>query len=70
MEYTDYFFQVWNNLPEDIVSEEYYTKNEDLFGAITYDMFHYNENCGCLPPHLAKTAIEKIFGNILLNGIR
>lgn len=70
MEYTDYFYQVWNNLSENIVSEEYYTKNEDLFGAITFDMFQYNQDCDCLPPFLAKASLEKIFGNILVNGLR
>jgi len=70
MEYTDYFYQVWNNLSENIVSEEYYTKNEDLFGAITFDMFQYNQHCDCLPPFLAKMSLEKIFGNILVNGLR
>jgi hypothetical protein len=70
MEYTDYFYQVWNNLSENIVSEEYYTKNEDLFGAITFDMFQYNQHCDCLPPFLAKVSLEKIFGNILVNGLR
>lgn len=70
MEYTDYFYKVWNNLSENIVSEEYYTKNEDLFGAITFDMFQYNQDCDCLPPFLAKASLEKIFGNILVNGIR
>jgi hypothetical protein len=70
MEYTDYFYKVWNNLSENIVSEEYYTKNEDLFGAITFDMFQYNQDCNCLPPFLAKASLEKIFGNILVNGLR
>jgi hypothetical protein len=69
-DYTNYFYQVWNNLPESIVSEEYYAKNEDLFGAITFDMYQYDQQCNCLPPFLAEAAIQRIFGNILVNGLR
>ena len=70
MDFTDYFYLVWNDMPETIVTEEYYEKNQELFEAITFDFFQYHSDGGNFPPVLAKFAIERMVSNTLSWGIR
>lgn len=70
MIFEDYFYEVWNQMPDSVITEEYYNKNEELFEAITYDFFHYNERSGSLPPFVARFVIQQIVNNSLILGIR
>lgn len=70
MDFEQYFFDVWNTFPQSIVSDEYYSKNQELFEAITYDMFKYNEMSGTLNPKLASITLQNMFSNILNFGLR
>lgn len=70
MIFEDYFYEVWNEMPDSIITEEYYNKNEALFEAITYDFFHYNEQTNGLPSYLARFVIQQIVNNSLILGIR
>jgi hypothetical protein len=70
MEFEQYFYEVWNTFPQSIVSDEYYSKNQELLEAITFDMFQYNENTGTLGPRLASVCLQNIFSNILNFGMR
>jgi|LakMenE18May11ns_1017448.scaffolds.fasta_scaffold7316236_1 hypothetical protein len=70
MEFEEYYLEVWNTMPESIVSDEYFRKNEELFDAITYEFYQYNEMSGSFKPYLASVAIQKVFGSMLAYGIR
>ncbi len=70
MIFEDYFYEVWNEMPDSIITEEYYNKNEALFEAITYDFFYYNEQTNNLPSHVARFVIQQIVNNSLVLGIR
>lgn len=70
MEYEEYFYDCWNYMPESIITDEYYDKNKELFDAITYDFYKYNESSGAISPQMACTLLQRVFSNMLLYGIR
>jgi hypothetical protein len=67
----EYFYYLWNEMPDTVVTEEYFTKNQDLFQELTNEFYNYNERSeGSLPPHLARFVLEKVVENMLIFGIR
>lgn len=71
MEFEEYYYDIWNTMPESVVTDEYYDKNQELFEAITYEFYQFNEmSGGRLCPNLASTVIQKVFGSMLAYGIR
>jgi hypothetical protein len=65
-----YFFEVFNTISEDVISDEYFDKNKRLLidmSNLLYDMNSRNDN---LPPDLARRIIEGFFAAIKRNGIR
>lgn len=71
MEFEEYFYNVWNTFPVSVISDEYYTKNEELFEAVTFELFEYNQNSGGnMPSSLASVVLQKVFGNIQNFGLR
>jgi len=70
MEYNEYFYDCWNEMPSSIITDEYYDKNQELLDSITYDFYTYNEASGSIPPRMACTLLQRVFSNMLLYGIR
>jgi hypothetical protein len=70
MIYEEYFHDVWNEMPESLITEEYYSKNEEMFQAVTYDFYNYYRNGGNLPPAVASFAIQQMVSGLLSWGIR
>jgi len=71
MEEENYFYELWNNMPESVVTEEYYAKNQELFQEITSEFHLYNEKSGgSLPPDLARFILERVIENMIIFGIR
>lgn len=71
MDEEQYFYYLWNEMPESIVTEEYFTKNQELFQEITNEFYLYNEKSGgALPPSLARFIIERVVENMIIFGIR
>lgn len=70
MEFELYNIEVWRDMPKDIVSDDYYRRNQDLLERITYDIYRLNENLGSVPPNVARVIIGATFGAIKDIGIR
>jgi hypothetical protein len=70
LEFAEYFKKVWDVVPEAIVSDEHYDNNEELFQAITYDMYKSYDNTGWPEPQKASKLIQIVFLNILKIGYR
>lgn len=70
MEYTNYHFEVWEAMPEDIVSADYRRKNRDLINEVTYDLYRVNDMMENMPPTLARSILASFFGKIQEIGIR
>jgi hypothetical protein len=65
-----YFFEVFDRIPQSIISDEYYDKNSQLLVNISNSLFDINERTGNMPPELAVKVIEGVFSSILKTGIR
>tara|TARA_R110000772_G_scaffold59348_7_gene134394 strand:- start:1342 stop:1617 length:276 start_codon:yes stop_codon:yes gene_type:complete len=65
-----YFLDIFNTISETVITDEYYDKNEELFGVITEIFFDINERTGSMPPAMARRILEGIFSNILKHGLR
>lgn len=70
LEYEEYFYDVWNTMEESIVSDEYYSKNEDLFQSLTYDLYYQNTKSLDVPPSVARVIIRSFCENIATFGLR
>lgn len=70
MDFTNYNYQVWLEMPKDIISEDYWARNQDLLEEITYDLFRLHENTNAYPPAMARVIIGTIFGKIRSFGLR
>lgn len=71
MEFEEYYYDIWNTMPESIVTDDYYNKNQELFEAITFEFYQYNEMSeGKLSPAIASTVIQKVFGSMLSHGLQ
>ena len=64
------FLDIFDSVSESVITDEYYDKNEELFGVITEVLFDINERSGKIPPELARKVIEGIFSSIQKIGIR
>jgi hypothetical protein len=65
-----YFIDIFNTLSEDVISDEYYDKNEELLGSTVDMLFDINERTGNIPPVTARRVLEGVFSNILKYGLR
>lgn len=65
-----YFLDIFNTISETVITDEYYDKNEELFGVITEMFFDINERTDNIPPAMARRILEGIFSNILKYGLR
>lgn len=70
MEYEDYRLDLWIDMPKDIISDEYYTRNRELMDRITYDMYRLHSNLGSFPPKIARAVMGSVFGSIKDIGLR
>lgn len=66
----EYFHTCWNWMPEEVVSDEYWEKNEELFTAITNDMYFLHKQSNNFPPEQARVVLQAIFTNFLKFGLR
>lgn len=65
-----YFYEVFNTISEDVISDEYFDRNKRLLIDISnmfYDMDSRNDN---ISPEFARRIIEGIFSSIKRNGLR
>ena len=65
-----YFFEVFNTISEDVISDEYFDKNKRLLIDISNNLHDMHERTGTIPPQRARRIIEGIFSSIKINGIR
>jgi hypothetical protein len=70
LDYAEYFKGVWDYVPEYIVSDEMYDKNEELINAITYDFFRQYQDTGFPSTQTATKMVEVFFSNVLKYGYR
>ncbi len=72
MNFEQYQMDVWNGLPNSVVSDEYYDKNSELFQSIIYEFYRlYDKYDGRkYTVNEAIKSIEVIFSGILKFGLR
>lgn len=72
MTFEQYQMDIWNGLPNSVVSDEYYSKNSELFENIIYEFYRLNEKYDGykFSQNEAIKSIEVIFSAILKVGLR
>jgi hypothetical protein len=65
-----FFFELFDSMSEDVISDEYYNKNSELLSVISGTLFDINQRSGGMPPAMARRVLEGIFSNILKIGLR
>lgn len=72
MTFEQYQMDIWNGLPNSVVSDEYYSKNSELFDNIIYEFYRLNEKYDGykFSQNEAIKSIEVIFSGILKVGLR
>lgn len=67
----EYFFaELFNEIPVEIISDEYFDRNNLLLSEISDQLYDLHERTGKLPPELARRVIEVVFSSIRRHGIR
>jgi hypothetical protein len=66
----EYFYEVFNTMSEDIISDEYFDKNKALIIDISNSLHEIYSRTGKIPPNMAKRIIGGFFSAIKRNGIR
>jgi hypothetical protein len=66
----DFFYKIFNWMPENVISDEYYEKNATLFQDISSAMYDYNQVSSKLSAESSRKAIEIVFRCILKHGLR
>jgi hypothetical protein len=67
---TEYAYEVFNAVSEDIISDEYFDRNKGLLFAISNELFELNVKSGKIPPERATRIIEGVFSSINKHGLR
>ena len=65
-----YFIEVFDQMPYEVISDEYYDKNAELFSTVSNIFYDINQRSGKLPPKLARKIIEEVFSSIQKIGLR
>lgn len=68
--FEEYFNDVWCDIPEYVVSDEYMAKNNELITQITFELFDMHDKWNNMPPLAAKKVLAGLFVNISKYGIR
>lgn len=67
----EYFFaELFNEIPVEIISDEYFDRNNLLLSEISDQLYDLHKRTGKLPPELARRIIEVVFSSIRRYGIR
>jgi len=70
LEQDEYYYEVWESMPIDIVSNDYRIRNKNLITEMTYDLYRINDMMGSMPPKLARAVLASFFGKVMELGIR
>lgn len=65
-----YFIEVFDQMPYEVISDEYYDKNAELLSTISNIFYNINEKSNKLSPKLARKIIEEVFSSIQKIGLR
>lgn len=66
----EYFFEVFNTISEELISDEYFDRNKGLLIDISNTLRDMDIRNSEMPPNLARRVIEGVFAAIQRNGIR
>lgn len=67
----NYFYALMNEIPEEVISEEFFDRNADLITSVTNTLCDINQiTDGKLPEELGKKVIIAFFANLKIHGLR
>jgi len=70
MDFEEYFYEVWSNVPTHTISNEYRNRNSELIESTTYDLFRLHDQDGRISTDLARVMIVNFFTSLLKIGVR
>lgn len=65
-----YFYDTINEIPEEILSDDFYERNADLVNSISNSLCDINKMTGKMPPELGKKAMVAFFASLKIHGLR
>jgi len=66
----DDFLDIWDHVPLEIISEEFWDTNFELIKAITYDLYRIEEKSGAnINVKLCARRLESILSNLFKYGM-
>jgi hypothetical protein len=66
-----YFYDTVGDLPDEILSDEFYERNSDFVNAISNSLCDINKiTSGKMPPELGKKAMVAFFASLKIHGLR
>lgn len=67
----EYFYETVNDIPEEILSDDFYERNPDLVNSISNSLCDINKMTnGKMPPELGKKAMVAFFVSLKIHGLR
>ena len=66
-----YFYETVNDIPEEILSDDFYERNSDLVNAISNSLCDINKlTSGKMPPEMGVKAMVAFFASLKIHGLR
>jgi hypothetical protein len=66
-----YFYETINEIPEEVLSDDFYERNSDLVNAISNSLCDVNKMTrGKMPPELGVKAMMAFFASLKIHGLR